>query len=172
MTPGRILSFLHRTLRPTVLDLSIPLHPSMETMDDVVFLAHVHPDDDGELYSAFYAVAGEYRDRYSFVVVPAEERARGSVVRCVRNLVGVEGGRGEGQRVGVMRGDGEGNLEGEGEVERGLRGFVERGCAGEGVVKVGKVGKGAEDGEEVVKVVNHGEGVEEKGEGGRGHEEL
>lgn len=138
MTPGRILSFLHRTLRPTVLDLSIPLHPSMETMDDVVFLAHVHPDDDGELYSAFYAVAGEYRDRYSFVVVPAEEGARGSVVRCVRNLVGVEGGRGEGQRVGVMRGEGG---EGVGEVERVLRGFVERGCAGEGVVEVKERGE-------------------------------
>lgn len=135
MTPGRILSFLHRTLRPTVLDLSIPLHPSMETMDDVVFLAHVHPDDDGELYSAFYAVAGEYRDRYSFVVVPAEEGARGSVVRCVRNLFGVEGGGEGGQRVGVLRGEGDVN------VERVLRGFVERGCVGEGVVKDGEGGR-------------------------------
>lgn len=125
----------------------------METMDDVVFLAHVHPDD-SELYSAFYAVAGEYRDRYSFVVVPPEEGARGSAVRCVWNGEG-------GQRVGVMRGEGEGDVEGV------LRGFVERGCAGEGVVEVVK------DGEEVMTVDNDGEGVEEtEGEVGRGHEEL
>lgn len=136
----------------------------METMDDVVFLAHVHPDD-GELYSAFYAVAGEYRDRFSFVVVPPEEGARGSLVRCVWNGEG----EGAGQRAGVMRGEGEvGEGEvGEGGVERVLRGFVERGCVGVGVVEVVK------DGEEVVKMVNGGDGVDEtEGEGGRVHEEL
>ncbi|KAK1828973.1 hypothetical protein QBC39DRAFT_384660 [Podospora conica] len=144
-TARAILHFLHRTLRPTVLDLGIPQHPSMLTMDDVVFLAQIHPED-ADLYHAFYEVAGEFRDRYSFVVVPPEEGARGSVVRCVRNWEA-------GWQVERMMGPGEVGADVGGE----LRGFV-KGC--------GEDGAGAGEGKgEADKMADAGEGTRE-------HEEL
>ena len=61
----------------------------MKTMDDIVILGHLHPED-WELYDRFYELGRTYRDRYSFVVLPPAEGATRSMVTCVNNLVGEE----------------------------------------------------------------------------------
>lgn len=51
--------FLRRALQHTTGALTL--------LDDVVFMAHSHPDD-WDFYDRFIALAKEYRDRFSFVV--------------------------------------------------------------------------------------------------------
>ncbi|KAK5651956.1 hypothetical protein OQA88_11498 [Cercophora sp. LCS_1] len=81
--------FLYRTLRPPVLEVDPYAYDPLTTIDNVVVIGHIHPQD-YELYDLFYDLAAQYREDYGFVIVPPEEGATGSFVRCWNN---VEGGK-------------------------------------------------------------------------------
>lgn len=59
--------FLHRALRPYFLEADEHTLGPMTLLDDVVFVAHPHPDD-WDFYDQFRKFAKQYRDRYSFLV--------------------------------------------------------------------------------------------------------
>lgn len=59
--------FLHRALRPYFLEADEHTLGPMTLLDDVVFVAHPHPDD-WDFYDQFRKLAKQYRDRYSFLV--------------------------------------------------------------------------------------------------------
>ncbi|KAK0651058.1 hypothetical protein B0T16DRAFT_442635 [Cercophora newfieldiana] len=59
-----IIPFLHRALRPPVLE--IDAHPSLARLDDTVVMARIHPED-WRLYDEIYEMAGVWRYKMSFV---------------------------------------------------------------------------------------------------------
>lgn len=82
--PHRILSFLRRTSRPVISQLTPSDLPEFITSDDVVLTASF-PADEAPLYEyQFRDLAREYRNRYSFAILsPASETK--PVVRCRNN---------------------------------------------------------------------------------------
>src|SRR5438128_314083 len=79
--------FLRRALRPPVLELDAHLDPSLATMDNIVFIGYIHPDD-WNLYDCIYDLARLYRGSYGFVVSPPDEGATRSVLVCYNNIDG------------------------------------------------------------------------------------
>lgn len=85
-----IVPFLRRSFRPTVFEVTENSLVGFMTIDDLVIVAHVHPDDD-HLYHRYRQLANHYRDRYSFGVAftppssVSKEKRTSSVVRCYNN---------------------------------------------------------------------------------------
>ncbi|KAK1761533.1 protein disulfide-isomerase, partial [Echria macrotheca] len=82
-----ISMFLRRALRPPVLELDAHLDPSLATMDNIVFIGYIHPDD-WNLYDRFYEMANLYRGSYGFVISPPDEGGTRSVLVCYNNVDG------------------------------------------------------------------------------------
>lgn len=76
------MAFLRRALRPVLTTLTLKDSLTFSSADDVVFVAHLAPGDDG-LRERFAALARQYRDRYTFAVGPQANRE--SVIECFNN---------------------------------------------------------------------------------------
>lgn len=89
-TAASIVPFLRRSFRPAVFEITETSLVGFMTIDDLVVVAHVHPDDD-QLYERYRRLAQHYRDRFSFGVAftPPEsvskDKRTSSVVRCYNN---------------------------------------------------------------------------------------
>lgn len=70
-----ITSFLRRSLRPTISRLDDKNITSFLSIDDVVVVAHIAPDDTATM-GRFESLATWYRDRYSFAVQPLKGEGR------------------------------------------------------------------------------------------------
>jgi protein disulfide-isomerase A1 len=75
--------FLHRVLHPAVIEADEHTAGSMTLLDDVVIMAHPHPDD-SVLYRRFKDLAKQYRDRFSFVISSPIQAS--SALTCYNNL--------------------------------------------------------------------------------------
>ncbi|CAK7231001.1 hypothetical protein SCUCBS95973_007764 [Sporothrix curviconia] len=94
-TAAAIVPFFWRAFRPAAMEVTEQSLVSFMAIDDVVIVAHVHPDDD-QLYHRYRGLAHHYRDRYSFGIAfappssPASSTTtrafRSSVVRCYNNV--------------------------------------------------------------------------------------
>ncbi|KAI1506430.1 ER-resident thioredoxin [Biscogniauxia marginata] len=79
-----ITSFLKRAVRPAVSKLSENKLAAFKTVDDVVFIAHLNPNDE-HIKDAFKTVASQYRDRSSFGSV---ETSGSTNIVCYNNRDG------------------------------------------------------------------------------------
>ncbi|CAK7229126.1 hypothetical protein SEUCBS140593_007141 [Sporothrix eucalyptigena] len=93
-TATSIVSFFRRSFRPAAFEVTEQSLVGFITIDDIVIVAHIHPDDD-QLYARYRSLAQHYHDRYSFGISftppssPGSSTTRafsGSVVRCYNNL--------------------------------------------------------------------------------------
>ena len=57
---------------------------AMRLLDDVIIVAHPHPDD-WALEESFKAVAQEYRDRYTFIAKSSSQQTK-SRLECFNNV--------------------------------------------------------------------------------------
>lgn len=89
LTAPSIPPFLYRTLRPPVLEVDPYAYEPLTKIDNVIIIGHIHPQD-YELYDLFYDLANKYREEYGFVLVPPEEGATGSLVRCWNHVEGTK----------------------------------------------------------------------------------
>lgn len=55
-------------MRPALSALSSKNATSFLSIDDIVFVAHLQPEDNANLYERYLALAQRYHDRYSFAV--------------------------------------------------------------------------------------------------------
>ncbi|KAK3988988.1 protein disulfide-isomerase [Cladorrhinum sp. PSN332] len=77
--------FLRRAIRPPTFDApSQQLVDAFTLADDVVFMAHPHPDD-WQLEDRFVALANKYRLQFSFVMATPFSKTESAVV-CYNNL--------------------------------------------------------------------------------------
>ncbi|KAK4239245.1 protein disulfide-isomerase [Achaetomium macrosporum] len=71
-------------IRPYLLEADEHTMGPFTLLDDVVLVAHPHPDD-WDFYDRFRTLAKQYRDRYSFVVAPPVSDTS-SAVACYNNI--------------------------------------------------------------------------------------
>ncbi|KAK3314454.1 hypothetical protein B0H66DRAFT_313472 [Apodospora peruviana] len=79
--------FLHRTLAPQPLEIGVDETKvgSLSLLDDVVIIAHPHPDD-WDFWDRFKALAKHYRDRYSFILSISDSGKKKSEMVCFNNI--------------------------------------------------------------------------------------
>lgn len=65
------MAFLRRALRPALSAVDSKNITSFLSIDDVVFVAHLHAEDTN-LYDRYETLARQYHDRYSFAVARSE----------------------------------------------------------------------------------------------------
>ena len=80
----RIISFLRRALRPTLQEVNDKTLTSFQTVDDMVFLGQLDPNDKS-LNKRYRDLADQYRDRYSFGIARPPRQGH-SIVRCFNNI--------------------------------------------------------------------------------------
>ncbi|CAJ2512114.1 Uu.00g077390.m01.CDS01 [Anthostomella pinea] len=76
-----ITSFLKRAARPTVTALSEKKIARFPSTDDIVFVAHLNPQDE-HVTKAYKTIASQYRDRSSFGSIETEGR---TTIECYNN---------------------------------------------------------------------------------------
>ncbi|KAI5928202.1 ER-resident thioredoxin [Camillea tinctor] len=76
-----IKSFLKRALRPAVSRLSEKKLAKFSAVDDIVFIAHLNPEDE-HIKDAYQKIASQYQDRASFGSLETEGQTR---VVCYKN---------------------------------------------------------------------------------------
>ncbi|KEY66950.1 hypothetical protein S7711_06899 [Stachybotrys chartarum IBT 7711] len=96
---SRIASFAKRMARPVVTDLSADSPSAFEGVDDIVVIAELRAQDE-TIFSHFYDVAEEFRDRYTFAV--SEATSGSSSVGCRNNLDDVQHTASDLDRVGAL----------------------------------------------------------------------
>jgi protein disulfide-isomerase A1 len=98
----RIAQFLERMDRPIVTDLTSQALPTFSTIDDIVVIAQMHPEDKAFL-GHFHEVAGDFRDRYTFAIsnLPQGSSSTNRVL-CRNNLDDIEHLSGDLDRVGAL----------------------------------------------------------------------
>lgn len=97
----RIAQFLERVDRPIVTDLTSQALPTFSTIDDIVVIAQMRPEDKAFL-GHFQEVAGDLRDRYTFAISNLPQGSSTSRVLCRNNLDDVEHLSGDLDRVGAL----------------------------------------------------------------------
>lgn len=78
-----IISFLRRCVRPVISELDSKNVTSFLTIDDIVFVAHLTPEDEN-LFLRYEDIADKYHDRFSFGRVPIPKAPSG--IACYNNL--------------------------------------------------------------------------------------
>jgi len=82
-----ILSFLRRTVRPTVSPVTPKNTTTFQSIDDIVIIGHFRHGT--ALQQQFQEIAAQYHDRYSFGLIP-NAQAQGPKMECFNNLDGVQ----------------------------------------------------------------------------------
>ncbi|KAL1864189.1 hypothetical protein VTK73DRAFT_6080 [Phialemonium thermophilum] len=97
-----IAGFLQREMRPAVSVVSDKNATSFRSIDDVVVVAHVRPQD-ANLYDRFAALARHYRDRCSFGVAwEARDAHERPALACYHNVDDVQHATAELGTVGAL----------------------------------------------------------------------
>lgn len=78
-----ITAYLQRMSRPAISHLDSKNASSFTSIDDVVIVAHLEPDNKG-LEERFTKTAEQYRDRYTFAIRP--RKAHGASLECMNNI--------------------------------------------------------------------------------------
>src|SRR3569833_157406 len=80
----RMIQFVQRALRPSLMEVNDQSSPSFLTWDNVVFIGRFLAVDQGG-YDNYKSLANRYRDRYSFGIHSKAAKDK-STIRCRNNL--------------------------------------------------------------------------------------